>query len=518
MKRSSEVLALAGTTLIVSVVIIATQPRDVFWGTDSGARYIQMRTFLRTGGMAIEHRFPLGHHFVTIRGKTYSMWSPTFALAASPFYTAFGLPGLFVLPIAGTLLLIALLPMLTNGSIAANGILVVFGTPFLWYSVVFWEHTLAAAIAVAAFLLAERERPLLAGLLAGISTLLREEGYIVIAAVALAMLFTRRAPRQVMLFAAGALMPLIPWWAVNWTLFGNPLGLHAAIYSSIARGGKLSNFFPFLFEFSSVRPANILLVLPAIVLIALSPFRIPSPIRVTLFAMTAAGFAALTFLLLRSAAPIRETLYLQGLFPAIPFSAAMFLSIPQLWNERRFRLVTVAGGILLTTLAVNQSDFGVLWGSRHYLWLVPLIIVMAAESLAHKDSLIAIGAAAVLLGVSFTIQFEGIGILRSKLRFSERVLQAVRNDPADVVLTDVFWIPEDLGTAFFEKNFGVVRSDGELATALNVAGHRPFLFVAARQFRLVSNRGFATLLPRVTRRRRIAGIDPMLDVMLLDVR
>jgi hypothetical protein len=505
-----------GATLLVSVIIIATQPREVFWGSDSGSRFIQMQTFLRTGGIAIEHRFPLGHHFINVGGKTYSMWGPAFPVVASPFYAALGTPGLFVLPIAGTLLLIALLPMLTQGSISANGVLLVFGTPFLWYSVVFWEHSLAAAIAVAAFILAERERPLIAGVLAGVSTLFREEGYIAIAAIGMAIVVTRRAPRQAILFGAGTLMPLIPWWSINWTMFGNPLGLHAAVYSSIARGGKLSNFFPFLFEFSSVRPANVLLVLPAIALVLLSPFPVPSRIRVTLFALTAAAFAALTFLFLRSTAPVRETLYLQGLFPAIPFSAAIFLSLPRLWTERRFRTVAVLGGIVLTTLAVNQSDFGVLWGPRHYLWLVPLMMVLAVESLARTESWIAIGAAVLLVAISFIIQFAGIGILRGKLRFSEQVLQAVRADPAHVVLTDVFWIPEELAAVFYEKEFGFVRNDRELTAALKAIGQRSFLFVAARQFRLVSNRGFATLLPRVTRRRRIAGIDPMLDVMLLE--
>ncbi len=551
MSRRAEVVALISATFIVAITIIATQPRDVFWGSDSGNRFIQMQSFLRTGSVVVEHRWPIGQHFVNVGGRTYSFWAPTFSIVAAPFYATLGFVGLFVLPIAGTLLLIALLPMLIvvpggardlggwcassrrpnlqaprfargdmrTGSIAGTGIVLVFGTPILWYTVVFWEHTLAAAIVLAAFILAERERPLLAGILAGASTLFREEGYVAIISMVIAILVVRRVLRQAIMFMAGAILPLIPWWAINWKMFGNPLGLHAAVYSSIARGDKLSNFFPYLFEFSSVRVLRVALVLPAIALVLLSPVRMRASIRAVLFVLTSAGFVALTILLLRAQAPIRETLYLQGLFPAIPFSAAMFLSIPQLWSEQRFRITTVVVGIPLTTLMLHQSDFGVIWGPRHYLWLVPLMIVLAAESLGHFTAWhVAVAGVVLLLACSFTIQIEGIRILRSKLRFSESLLQAVREDPAKVVLTDVFWIPEDLAAGFYEKQFGLVRNDGELAAALTSVGRRPLLFIAARQFRLISNRGFATLLPRVTRRRRIVGIDPMLDVMLLDVR
>jgi hypothetical protein len=516
MRRRGEVVFLMLATLAVSLILIATQPRDVFWGPDSGNRFIQLQSLLRTGGIAIEHRFPLGHHFVDVGGKTYSMWAPTFSVVTAPFYSALGLAGLFVLPIVGTLLLIALLPVLTERSITLTGILLVFGTPLLWYTIVFWEYTLAAAIAVGAFVLAQRDRPLLAGVLAGISTLFREEGYIAIASIALAILITRRTARPVLLFVAGAVLPLVPWWVINWKLFGNPLGLHAAIYSSIARGNKLANFYPFLFEFSSVPIARIVCVIPAIALLLLSPVRSLS-IRPAVFALTSLGFAALAVLLFRSPTPIRETLYTQGLFPGAPLSVAIFLAIPRLWRERTFALVTVIAGIVLTTLTLNQSDFGATWGPRHYLWILPLIVVLAMQSLEGASRLVR--AAAVLLVVcSFAIQFRGIVTLRNKLQFSKQVLEAVRKNPAPVVLTDVFWVPEDLAAAFYEKQIGFVSGDHDLAIAMNAVRGQPFLFVAARQFRLVSNRGFAQILPRVKERQRIAGADPMLDVMLLDVR
>jgi hypothetical protein len=101
-----------------------------------------------------------------------------------------------------------------------------------------------------------------------------------------------------------------------------------------------------------------------------------------------------------------------------------------------------------------------------------------------------------------------------KLRFSESVLTAVRTDPNRVVLTDVFWIPEDLASEFFNEDIAFVRNDGEFAALARA----PILYIASRQFRLISNRGFQPVMQRVVSRRRIVAGDPMLDVMLLNLR
>src|SRR5207245_163169 len=168
LNRRTEIVVLAVIVLAAAILILATQPLDVFWGSDSGNRFIQLQSFLRTGGVAIDRAPHIGHHFVAVRGKDYSFYDPIFPLASAPLYAALGLPGLFILPIAGTLLLIALLPLLTSASPLRVGLLVVFATPIFWYTVVFWEHTIAAGLAIAAVALAKRERFLTAGALAGL--------------------------------------------------------------------------------------------------------------------------------------------------------------------------------------------------------------------------------------------------------------------------------------------------------------------------------------------------------------
>ena len=520
MSRRTEVVVLAVVVLAAAVLILSTQPLDVFWGSDSGNRFIQLQSFLRTGGIAIDRAPHIGHHFVSVRGKDYSFYNPIFPLASAPFYATLGLPGLFVLPIAGTLLLIALLPLLTSASPLRVGLLVVFATPIFWHTVVFWEQTIAAGLAIAAVTLAKRQRVVAAGVLAGVSTLFREEGYIVIASIAVALLIVRRPLREALLFQFASAVTLLPLWIVNWMIFGHPAGIHALVYESIGSGGKLSNFFVYLFEFTSLRPWAILLAVPAILLIVLAAVPLDDRIRVALFALAGVASCISTVSLFRTASPLHETLYLQGLFLAIPFSIAMVLAVRELWSTQRFLLVTVLTGVVLTTLALNQADVGVVWGPRHYLWLVPLIMVLAVEAVsaliqrsAPSIRAILIASASVLVVASFADQSFGLRILREKLRFSERMLQAVRSSPAPVVITDVFWIPEDLAAAFYEKTFIFVADDAEFGKAL---GER-FLFIGSREFRRISNRGFQPMMPRVSRRMRIIEHDLGLDVMLLEV-
>jgi hypothetical protein len=57
MSRRHEVLALMLATLIVAIALIATQPRDVFWGSDTGNHFISAVAPARKP--AIEHRFPM---------------------------------------------------------------------------------------------------------------------------------------------------------------------------------------------------------------------------------------------------------------------------------------------------------------------------------------------------------------------------------------------------------------------------------------------------------------------------
>lgn len=451
MQRRAEVALVAASVAAVACAIVATQPHDVFWGPDSGNHFIQLRSFLHTGGLAIDDAPRAGHHFIRDGGHVYSFYSPAFALASAPLYAAFGSWGLFILPFLGTLAIVTLLSPLLDRDYMPVAAAAIFATPLIWYTVVFWEHTLAAAVALGAYVLVTRERYLIGGCVAAASTILREEGYVMIAALVVALLLTRRG--GAVRFLAGAMILLAPLWLANALVYGHPFGLHAKVYAGMG-GPRLSNWLVYLFEFT----------------------RWP---RFT-----------------------RDTLFTQGFFPAVPLAFALLVA----GLRDRFLLTTIAAGLLLTPLLLNQVDFGLIWGPRHFLWLVPLVAVAVAPALrrSRPTALVTV----LLITAGLALQLQGIRLLRSKLHFSEAMLRAAAL-PRKEIVTDVFWIPEDLAALYGERAILLVDRDAEIPKA-------PLVFIAARENRVIPGRPLAG---HILRRTHIApGGDPMLDAMILDCR
>jgi hypothetical protein len=451
MPRRTEIAIVCTVIAIAAITILATQPRDVFWGPDSGNRFIQLRSFLRTGGIAIDDAPQAGHHFVRAGEHVYSFYSPLFPLVSAPFYASFGTWGLFLLPLIGTLATAMLLSPLLERDYIPAAAAAILATPLLWYTVVFWEHTLAVALSLGAYVLVARNRMFAAGCVAAVGTAFREEGYVVIAAIVAALLITRRP--GVMRFLSGALSLLIPLWLANAVIYGHPLGLHAKVYSGMG-GPRLSNWWVYLFEFS------------------------------------------------RWPRTMRDTLYTQGFVISVPFTAAILLAK----TRDRFLVVTIVTGLLLTPLLLNQADFGIIWGPRHFLWLIPLIAVAAAPALRRSRASAAITIALVVAGIA--IQIAGIRLLREKLAFSEALVQAAEASGKPIV-TDVFWIPEDLAALYGRRPILLVNRDDEIPRG-------PLVFIGSRATRVVPGRSLAG---RIIHRTPIgvAG-DPMLEAVVLDCR
>ena len=513
---------------------LAMQPRDAFWGPDSGNRFIQVRQLLRTGTLAVDYpgrfldpAFTLaptgGHHFVLRDGALRSFYSPAFAILTAPLVAVFGNAGLFVIPILSALALIPLFAALARElggerGLAAWAAVLLFATPAGFYGVVFWEHTLAVAVTTAGILLVLRNRPTAGGFVLACGIPFREEGYVAIASVVVALLVTRRF-REIVGFVSGTLLVLVPLWIGNAIAFGHPLGLHATVYGAMPATvlDRFTNFFVYLFEFSSRSPWREILPLPAIALIALSPLRSSPPvIRLRVALACAAALAAVAFaaLLMRTETPMRETLHTQGLVGAVPFAIVIACAAREI---PRFLTAVIASALVLSCLVLNQADMGVVWGPRHFLWLMPLVVVgvMRAAQAIPRTVL------ALLIVAAVAIELHGAALLAKKLAFSGELVATVKSASPRVIVTDVFWVPEDLAAVYLEVPILFVQNDRQLASLLErlpKAGIDRVLFVASRQYRLISNDGLRPLLRHTTQRRRIGGSEPMLDLMLLDVR
>jgi hypothetical protein len=199
---------------------------------------------------------------------------------------------------------------------------------------------------------------------------------------------------------------------------------------------------------------------------------------------------------------MRDTLYTQGFVTSVPLSIAMLLTKPR----DTFLLVTIATGLLLTPLLLNQEDFGIIWGPRHFLWLVPLVVVAVAPALRRSRVSAAVTIALVVAGIA--IQFAGLRLLREKLAFSEALLRTAEG-PGKQIVTDVFWIPEDLAAIYGQHAIVFVKRDDEIPRG-------PLVFIGSRATRVVSGRPLAgRILGRMPIR---VAADPMLEAIVLDCR
>ncbi len=163
-------LAAAAALLIFYLWLLAALPLDVFWHPDAGAKLMAVESIHWSGGLrydlpdpghAIDRAgwFSLGHCKPiyprrTGRGKIEFRWPIWFALLSTVPYRAFGIVGLYIVPLLSGWLVAVIAGLLADRqspALAAPAILMVgVASPVAFYSLCFSEHTLATLLATAA--------------------------------------------------------------------------------------------------------------------------------------------------------------------------------------------------------------------------------------------------------------------------------------------------------------------------------------------------------------------------------
>jgi hypothetical protein len=530
-------------------------PKQVFWITDGGNRFIQVQSFDRQGPPEIVYParhldpglrfFPWsGHHFQPAGGgRVVSYYLPWFALLSLPGYRLAGAAGLYILPLAAAIGTLLLFPVLLaeaglHRARAPATLGLGLGTPLLFYGLTFWEHSLAvlAALAAAVLLLrggrlARPREALWAGLLLALSTVLREEGYVLSLAMLAACLWTWRAPRLGTALAVGWLAVMVPVWWAQHRWFGTALGVHAAAYGGLGAaaaagagagsggvggpgvgglggpgvmeqlgrelGAKLGDFAFFLLRFQPSPWVGGLLAVPFVVVLLAGLRRRPRGIGrldVWLLGLAAAAAALLVVLLAGDRRGVFDTLFTQGLLPHIPFLLLALLGLrAQLGSPQppaRFLAAACTLFVVLVVLPLNRADVGIIWGPRHFLDAVPLLAALsllalrdlwrAAEPGTGGGAAGAGGGhgsarrpalavlAAVLALLGVAVQGRGLRLLALKKAGSERILEAVRATPGRAVVTDAYWATEEIAALYFEREVVEVGSDAACRGALDL--------------------------------------------------
>jgi 4-amino-4-deoxy-L-arabinose transferase-like glycosyltransferase len=573
-KPSKATLILIAIALIYGSLLVVL-PKSSFWITDGGNKFIQVQNLATQGRLTIAYPaadldpdgrfFPFaGHHFHRLSDGIHSFYPFYFPLLSLPGFKLFGIAGIYLLPLLGGLFVVVLTRRLGRDLAVPDrsgwgSLLLAFGTPLLFYSLTFWEHTLALLFSTAALVLLvrglRREAGAFvyagAGTLLGLSTILREEGYILLIAVLLAGAWVGRSRgwrnqlRQWSPVALGWLAVMAPIWVLQTHLYGHFLGIHWAVYGELSQEAgslatliraKAANLFVFLFRFHAKTWISVLCAVPMVALVALGAFcaRTRDRIRLKLALLGVCGLSSLvlTILLVLQAQPVLQTLQTQALLSGTPFLLLLAPALGQMLRSEnvalRFGVLALALAIGGTCLALNTADMGIIWGPRHFLCLYPLLVPLVLLALrelnraAHDKHWRRLlwAAASLLMLTSLAIQGHGLQTLFLKKNFSWRLVVAVEKTQPRVILTDVFWLPEELAAVFPERRIMQLRQSEDLGLALErlrLAGVSEFSLILSPRFRCLSPSAIESFMKQVSLVPGPVLSNPKLEFMTLQI-
>jgi hypothetical protein len=157
--------------------------------------------------------------------------------------------------------------------------------------------------------------------------------------------------------------------------------------------------------------------------------------------------------------PIINTIFTQGLFLFLPFTVLFLTRWREMitGNDAMAVIARIAAiYVVLMPLVLRANWSGVVWGPRYFLTIVPLLVVLSL-----RRSKIAVA----LVVISFVLEGYGLVLLHRKLDATSQLEALVRTAP-QAVISDVYWLPEELSALYFEKKFMQPPDDRELINAL----------------------------------------------------
>lgn len=453
----------------VGIVSLAVSlPPDGFFSGDSGLKLIAALN-------AIDHPLnpfaldlpeiagrPVRHvdTMVAVHGDHgHVIQSPLFPVVSAPLIASLGLRGAYVLPAMAFIVVMPLLNVMRRHaaprtSIGVLACIAVGANPLLFYSLEFWEHAPAVALAAASSALAlagiDRGRPapwiVASGVVGGLSVLLRPEAIWYVGSLGLVLGFRWWAA-----FGAGAAAILLPFALANYAHAGTILGTHASASLSPLTDGYLAARWQRIDAWFGPHSAAAMV---AVALVAAAWLAAVMKVELAKRQVIAlAGVALLSVLAARQELP-RESLW-QG------FPLALLALIPTSTSAGRVRWLYIIAAVSTVGIVLTAAhDGGAQWGPRFLLVTAPVVIVLAAHGASDAlnpgyGRVLRIGIVALILIAGLATSRAAYRELRGSKRYYARIASAAAavTSPGEVLLSNVWWFDQIAAPLYRTRTF-----------------------------------------------------------------
>lgn len=518
---------------VLYLVLFSLLPAESIWISDEGNRLMSVQAYAASGEKFLPDPFsgiedlPSGvraypkPYFIQEGGQWRSAYALLFPYVCSFVYLLGSREMLFCVAVIAGLLtvlftgLLARLLFKEEYKAVLCMILCALGTPVLFYSGTFLESTCASAFAMAGlyvFMLSlEKERPfrqeflwnMASGLLLGISCLFREESFIFAFGMGSGLLLFYFRRSRLIGMGVGGMIPVLALFLYNYMDSGSVFGMHSCVYGSLSRpeGNKIIlclknyNFYLFLLCRPVFKIWNIIFpwIFPAAVggsfFRKIRPGVLAAALLLTLISCIFSNYWNLT-------TPHGGVFIYQSLLEHLPLFGSVLVCSGVLFRygeDRavRFLLYISAVCVFLPVLGLNFAQPGVFWGGRHFLNIIPVLcilcfVILQMDLFSKSVKILTI----LLMILSVAVNLAGYGVLKSKKEYSASYVRALARPEVKVILTDVFFFPEEIAFLNREKSVILLTEKDSLEQILPLLeknGIRSFHLVLGKESRRLSN-------------------------------
>jgi hypothetical protein len=488
-------LALGLVAIVYAGLAFLVLPQAAFFSSDEGLKLIQVQNFLRKGWSDLTIDYPgrwldPGLRFVPINNppplvqgdRIFAVYPVLFPLLATSLYSLLGYGGLYVIPVVSglaTVLVTWWLARLVGARKSSSLLVLGLCTPLLFYSLLFWDHTLGTLLTTTGLLLVigtvpqhDRRWLLAGGAILGVAVWARTELYaLAVVTTIVYFLFGGRRGRDTLFLCLGILAALLPLWTFQAVAYGNPIGPHVAHFASLGEElpvttNRLAILYYTLLEASS----NPLMTFLYAMAFASATLTLWNPTLRHKPALVAATFGALLLCSIPILLEAWSGRPLGGLIATTPFLAFSFSGIPGGEDRlnRRLALAACLGYIILVCVA-TPVDPGLQWGPRFLLPIYPLATVLAlrngqalsATARSSSTGTLLRGCLMATLGVSLLFQACGIHVMQMIKTRDRQLIDSTARLDSTWIVSDEYGLAQYAAPIFYEKEFFYVRSQEE---------------------------------------------------------